>query len=94
MYNTKLNVIDVISADHELLEACVTSGRIIGLPTQEDDKYLNISEDNDQNDNVEDNDDDVSSIWLGSSSSMENRIHIGNQNCCESTDGNSLQLFV
>ena len=95
MYHTKSNVIDVISSDRELLEACVTSGRIIELTNQEDDEYLNISEDNDNDDNVVANDDDyVSSIRLNSSISMENRTQIGNRNRFESTDGNSLKAIL
>ena len=72
MYNTKTNVIDVISSDRELLEACVISRRIIELKNQEDDEYLNIGEDNDKDDSVDDvGDDDNSSIGLRSSISTE-----------------------
>ena len=94
MYNTKSNVIDVISSDRELLEACVTSGRIIELTNQEDDEYLNIGEDNDSDDNAAADDDDISSIGLNSSISMENRTLIGNRNRCESTDGTSLKAIL
>ena len=57
------------------------------MTNQEDDEYLNIGGDNDNDDSVAaDVDDDVSSIGLNSSISKENRTQIGNRNRCESTE--------